>query len=302
MVEPEAEIAAAITETGRIGVLATPATVEGGAYRRALERQQGRELEVTEVAAPDLAPIIQNGFPFDEQRDRHGALLLRAAEAGRDRHPDPRLHPLSAGGADAAADARPRRAPGHRRARGRRDGAARAASSRTWRPRTRARATTVPLHRRRRSFRELGTRFLQMPLGEVERVEPGCVSRPAIRGYPVPVSILEQVQADTREAMKAGERDRVGALRMLANALQQDAKLGDDDEIAVLQRERKKRLEAAEAFREGGSEDRAAAERVRGGADRGLPARAALRRRAGGAGRRARSRRPAHRSPARWAR
>ena len=65
MVEPEAEIAAAITATGRVGVMATPATVEGGAYRRALERQ-GRALEVTEVAAPDLAPIIQNGFPFDE--------------------------------------------------------------------------------------------------------------------------------------------------------------------------------------------------------------------------------------------
>jgi uncharacterized protein YqeY len=74
------------------------------------------------------------------------------------------------------------------------------------------------------------------------------------------VSILERVQADTREAMKAGERDRVGTLRMLASALQQDAKLGDDDEIGVVQRERKKRLEAAEAFRKGGSEERAAAE------------------------------------------
>src|SRR5438093_3164653 len=74
------------------------------------------------------------------------------------------------------------------------------------------------------------------------------------------MSVLEQVQADTREAMKAGERDRVGALRMLASALQQDAKLGDDDEVAVLRRERRKRLEAAEAFRKGGSEDRASAE------------------------------------------
>lgn len=74
------------------------------------------------------------------------------------------------------------------------------------------------------------------------------------------MSILERVQADTRAAMKAGERERVGALRLLANALQQEAKLGTDDEIAVLQRERKKRLEAAEAFRKGGGEDRAAAE------------------------------------------
>jgi len=74
------------------------------------------------------------------------------------------------------------------------------------------------------------------------------------------MSILEQVQVDTRAAMKAGERDRVAALRLLANALQQEAKVGGDDEVGVLQRERKKRLEAAEAFRKGGSEDRAAAE------------------------------------------
>jgi hypothetical protein len=74
------------------------------------------------------------------------------------------------------------------------------------------------------------------------------------------VDILERVQVDTRAAMKAGDRDRVAALRFLANALQQEAKLGGGDEVGVLQRERKKRLEAAEAFRKGGSEDRAAAE------------------------------------------
>jgi uncharacterized protein len=60
--------------------------------------------------------------------------------------------------------------------------------------------------------------------------------------------------------MRSGERERVGALRMLANALQQDAKLGKGDEVAVLQRERKKRIEAAEAFRDGGRADAAAAE------------------------------------------
>ena len=87
-----------------------------------------------------------------------------------------------------------------------------------------------------------------------------ATAAPGDRGYPVVVSILEQIQADTREAMKAGERDRVGALRMLASALLQEAKLGKDDEVGVLQRERKKRLEAAEAFRRGGSEDRAATE------------------------------------------
>jgi uncharacterized protein len=74
------------------------------------------------------------------------------------------------------------------------------------------------------------------------------------------VTILERVQADTKEAMKAGERDRVGALRMVANSLQQEAKSGKCDEVAALRRERKRRLEAAEAYRDGGSVDRAKAE------------------------------------------
>ena len=73
-------------------------------------------------------------------------------------------------------------------------------------------------------------------------------------------TILEQVQTDTRSAMKAGERDRVTALRMLADALQKDLKAGGSDEVAVLRRERKRRLEAADAYREGGSGDRAEAE------------------------------------------
>lgn len=65
VVGPEAEIAASISGNGRVGVLATPATVRSGAYRRALD-SLGRPLTVTEVAAPDLAPIIQDGPTFDE--------------------------------------------------------------------------------------------------------------------------------------------------------------------------------------------------------------------------------------------
>ncbi len=75
-------------------------------------------------------------------------------------------------------------------------------------------------------------------------------------------TILERVQADVRAAMKAGERERVGALRLVVDALQQDAKLGKGDELAVLQRERKKRLEAGDAFEQGGRPDQAAAERL----------------------------------------
>jgi hypothetical protein len=74
-------------------------------------------------------------------------------------------------------------------------------------------------------------------------------------------SILERVQADTREAMKAGQKDRVMTLRMIANSLQQDEKMGDGDAVAVLQRERKKRVEAAEAFDGAGRDEQARAER-----------------------------------------
>jgi uncharacterized protein YqeY len=74
------------------------------------------------------------------------------------------------------------------------------------------------------------------------------------------MSILEQVQEDVRAAMKAGERDRVGQLRMVVNALQAERKEGRGDEVAALQRERKRRLDAAEALREGRRDDQAATE------------------------------------------
>ena len=53
-------------------------------------------------------------------------------------------------------------------------------------------------------------------------------------------------------AMKAGEKDRVGALRLVLSELQKAHKEGSSDELAVLRRERKRRLEAAEQFRDGG--------------------------------------------------
>jgi uncharacterized protein len=75
------------------------------------------------------------------------------------------------------------------------------------------------------------------------------------------MSVLEQVQDDARSALKAREREKASALRLVVDALQQDAKLGKGDEIAVLQRERKKRVEAAEAFEGAGRTEQAAAER-----------------------------------------
>ncbi|MBN1528462.1 MAG: GatB/YqeY domain-containing protein [Thermoleophilaceae bacterium] len=74
------------------------------------------------------------------------------------------------------------------------------------------------------------------------------------------MSVLEQVKTDVTVAMKAGERERVHALRLIVSELQKAAKDGDGDEVAVLQRERKRRLEAAEAYREGDRDDLAAGE------------------------------------------
>ena len=169
VVEPEAEIAAAITQSGRVGVLATPATIDGGAYARALERQRGG-LKITQVASPDLAPIIQNGFPFDEgvmatarsccaplKRSEVDTLILGCTHyplvapmlqriLGRD------VRLVTAGHALAATAQRVLEARGLSAA-GEGEGTYRF-------------LCTGDVE----SFREHGTRFLQMPLGEVEQV------------------------------------------------------------------------------------------------------------------------------------
>jgi glutamate racemase len=172
VVDPEAEIAAAISDSHRIGVLATPTTVESGAYRTALERTLGHpELDVIEVSAPRLAPIIQNGFPFDDEvMETVRSYCAPLREAGVDtlilgctHYPlvapmlqrmlgrDVRL--VTAGHALAAA-------------------AQRTLEAQAIATGTRAEGTYRFLCTGDvKSFRELGTRFLQMPLGEIERVE-----------------------------------------------------------------------------------------------------------------------------------
>lgn len=74
------------------------------------------------------------------------------------------------------------------------------------------------------------------------------------------MSVLEQVQDDVRQALKAGEKERVHALRLIANELQKAAKEDGAEDVEVLQRERKRRLEAAAAYRDGGRADLAAGE------------------------------------------
>jgi uncharacterized protein len=74
------------------------------------------------------------------------------------------------------------------------------------------------------------------------------------------MAILDQVKLDLTGAMRAGEKQRVGALRMVLSELQKASKEGPEDELAVLRRERKRRIEAARAFRDGNREDLAAGE------------------------------------------
>jgi uncharacterized protein len=74
------------------------------------------------------------------------------------------------------------------------------------------------------------------------------------------VQVAERIRADVTAAMKAGDRDRVTALRLVLSELQKDAKEGAGDEQAVLRRERKRRRESEQAYREAGRDDLATAE------------------------------------------
>jgi len=74
------------------------------------------------------------------------------------------------------------------------------------------------------------------------------------------VQIADRIKADVASAMKAGERDRVTALRLVLSELQKAAKDGEGDELAVLRRERKRRREAEQAYRDAGRADLAETE------------------------------------------
>lgn len=76
------------------------------------------------------------------------------------------------------------------------------------------------------------------------------------------MSVLEQIQADVKTAMKSGDRERVTALRLIVSELQKAGKAGETDELAVLRRERKRRVEAASTYEDGGREELAVKERA----------------------------------------
>ena len=79
------------------------------------------------------------------------------------------------------------------------------------------------------------------------------------------MSLIEEIEDEIKDAMKAGESERRDALRLILDSLKKSEKelqrpLSEEEELQVMQRERKKRLEAAEAFRAGGREEQAEAE------------------------------------------
>jgi glutamate racemase len=166
------QLAVAGSRTGRLGLLATPATVASEAYARAVKTADPH-VHLVSVACPDLAPIIQGGFPFDEhivELVREYCAPLRAAEVdtvilGCTHYPlvAPMLQrmlgravTLVTSGAGVARSVEraltargllnPRRTEG------------------SYRFRCTADVDT---------FLALGTRFLQMPLGEVVHVDLG---------------------------------------------------------------------------------------------------------------------------------
>ena len=170
VVMPESQVAVEATHNGRIGLLATPATVASGAYTRAVAHCDPH-VEVVSVACPDLAPIIQGGFPFDQRvvdTVRSYCEPLRAAEVdtvilGCTHYPLVRPMLQRSLGRDitlvtsgAAAAARVERALAVRGLDSRRTGEGDYRFLCTG---------DVEV------FRSLGTRFLQMPLGDVAHVD-----------------------------------------------------------------------------------------------------------------------------------
>ncbi|HEY1591647.1 MAG TPA: glutamate racemase [Solirubrobacteraceae bacterium] len=173
VVAPATQLAVAGSHTGRLGLLATPATVASGAYERAVAAADAH-VHLESVACPDLAPIIQSGFPFDEEvvgTVRAYCAPLKEAEVdtvilGCTHYPlvAPLLQRILGRGVALVTSG---------------TGVARSVE--------RALASRELLNPQRdegeyrfqctadvESFRALGTRFLQMPLGEVVHVELGA--------------------------------------------------------------------------------------------------------------------------------
>lgn len=178
---PEAHAAVQATRNRRVGLLATEATVRSGSYTRMIHAHDAG-VEVHAVACPRLAPAIQSGDPFDDgivAMVREYAAPLRDAQVdtvilGCTHYPMverllrrslPGVTLITSGEelARELADSLGRK--GLLRPPGGPEGTYRFACS------------GDPA-----AFRELGSRFLQMPLGDVARVDVGSVDGVAVRG------------------------------------------------------------------------------------------------------------------------
>jgi glutamate racemase len=172
VLRPAAQLAVVASHTGRIGLLATPATVASGGYERAVKAADPH-VHLESVACPDLAPIIQGGFPFDEQvveTVRGYCAPLREAQVdtvilGSTHYPlcAPILQrTLGRGVTLVSAGAGVARS------------VERALASRgLLNPRAGEGSYRFQCTSDVESFKLLGTRFLQMPLGEVVHAELG---------------------------------------------------------------------------------------------------------------------------------
>jgi glutamate racemase len=178
VVRPESRLAAIHTKNGKVGLLATPVTVASGAYARAL-RAEAPEAELHAVASAELAPLIQEGAEVDER-------TLACVEGA--------CRPLKAAGVDTVilgCTHYPLVRPVLQRELGR--GVAMVSSGEAIAQEVDAELRAAGLERdvgrkgRYRflatgdpeGFRRLGTRFLQLPIGEVRHVEVGPERRAA---------------------------------------------------------------------------------------------------------------------------
>jgi glutamate racemase len=170
VVAPATQLAVAGSHTGRIGLLATPATVASGSYERAVAAADPH-VHLESVACPDLAPIIQNGSPFDDDivdMVRSYCAPLRDADVdtvilGCTHYPlvAPLLQRILGRGVALVSSGT-----------GVARGAERALASRgLLNPQPGEGAYRFQCTADVESFKALGTRFLQMPLGEVVHVD-----------------------------------------------------------------------------------------------------------------------------------
>jgi glutamate racemase len=170
---PAAQLAVAASRSGRIGLLATPATVASGAYQR-IVRAADPHVHIESVACPDLASVIEAGFPFDEQlveTVRGYCTPLGEADVdtvilGCTHFPliAPMLQRMLGRGVTLVGSG-----PGVARSVERALAARGLLNPRAGEGSYRFRCTGAV-----ESFHALGTRFLQMPLGEVTHVELGA--------------------------------------------------------------------------------------------------------------------------------